>query len=75
MPFYLKWFNLEPAIYEIAKQLILTSLLFLPIQVTNMIIGDGVLRSGGQNNLFIKNDTSYPLGYWRTTWNLHSIYS
>lgn len=47
-PFYVKLFRVEPSVQEITKRLLYVIALIAPVKVLNMILGGGILRSGGK---------------------------
>ncbi|MGN0905736.1 MAG: MATE family efflux transporter [Bullifex sp.] len=47
-PFYVKLFNVEEEVMITAVKIICVFALFAPVKVLNMILGSGILRSGGK---------------------------
>lgn len=47
-PFYVKLFRVDGAVQEITKNLLFVIALVAPVKVLNMILGGGILRSGGK---------------------------
>lgn len=83
LPFYLQWFHLNPVVHQTARILIITALMFFPIRVVNMIIGDGILRSGGQTKFlmlmtfFTLWGIGVPLGIYSAfilKWSLYKVF-
>lgn len=54
LPIYLDFFSLENAVYLQAQSLILIALCILPFQIMNMVIYEGILRTGGQTSYLVK---------------------
>lgn len=47
-PFYVKIYCVEPQVQEITRRLLLAIAVIAPVKVLNMILGGGILRSGGK---------------------------
>lgn len=47
-PFYVKLYQVDSAVQEITKNLLFVIALIAPVKVLNMILGGGILRSGGK---------------------------
>lgn len=47
-PFYVKIYNVEPGVQEITRSLLLAIAVIAPVKVLNMILGGGIIRSGGK---------------------------
>ncbi|MGL1890888.1 MAG: MATE family efflux transporter [Spirochaetaceae bacterium] len=54
LPYYLELFQLETNIQTQAYTLIFVAMIILPIQIMNMVIYEGVLRTGGETGYLIK---------------------
>ncbi|MCH5248781.1 MAG: MATE family efflux transporter [Lachnospiraceae bacterium] len=46
--FYVKIYNVEPVVQEITKRLLMVIAIISPVKVLNMILGGGIIRSGGK---------------------------
>lgn len=46
--FYVTLYNVEPQVQDTARMLLLAFAILAPVKVTNMILGGGVVRSGGK---------------------------
>lgn len=47
-PFYVRFYQVEPAVQELTRNLLLVIAVIAPVKVQNMILGGGILRSGGK---------------------------
>lgn len=54
MPYYLDLFALDSQVLEMARGLAWMIVLFLPPRVLNMVLGDGIIRSGGETAFMLK---------------------
>ena len=63
-PIYINFYNVEPQVREYAKHLLWIFAFYLWIKVCNMIIGNGILRSGGKTKftLFLDVLGTYGIG-------------
>lgn len=59
--FYVQIFQVANAVRSTAYQLILVFAIFAPVKVLNMILGSGIIRSGGQTKLIMFIDL---IGIW-----------
>ncbi|MCM1284493.1 MAG: MATE family efflux transporter [Muribaculaceae bacterium] len=59
--FYVKIFQVEETVRVLARQILLVYALVAPVKVQNMIIGGGVLRSGGETKYVMAIDL---IGTW-----------
>lgn len=60
-PFYVKLFHVDNAVQEITKNLLFVIALIAPVKVLNMILGGGILRSGGKTKYVMWIDI---IGTW-----------
>ena len=60
-PWYVRIFNVEPGVRELTAQILLAYALVLPFKVLNMILGSGILRSGGKTKYVMVIDLA---GTW-----------
>lgn len=60
-PFYVKLFRVDGAVQEITKNLLFVIALIAPVKVLNMILGGGILRSGGKTKYVMWIDI---IGTW-----------
>lgn len=60
-PFYVKIYNVEPLVQETAKSLLLVIAIIAPVKVLNMILGGGIIRSGGKTSYVMWIDM---IGTW-----------
>lgn len=60
-PFYVKIFQVDPDIQAMTTQLLLAYAAVSPFKVLNMVLGGGILRSGGKTNYVMVIDL---LGTW-----------
>ena len=58
---YVPLYNVEPGVRETAARLLLAFALLAPVKVTNMILGGGVVRSGGKTAYIMAIDIA---GTW-----------
>lgn len=58
---YVKLYRVEPEVRELACQILLAYALVAPFKVLNMILGGGILRSGGKTNYTMAIDL---IGTW-----------
>lgn len=63
-PIYINFYNVDPQVREYAKHLLWIFAFYLWIKVCNMIIGSGILRSGGKTKftLFLDVLGTYGIG-------------
>lgn len=54
VPFYIDLFALEPAVHQMTEALAWMIILFLPVRVMNMVLGDGIIKSGGETSFMLK---------------------
>lgn len=47
-PFYVRIYQVEPAVWVITRNLLIVIAIVAPVKVQNMILGGGILRSGGK---------------------------
>ena len=47
-PFYVRIYNVEPEVREITRNLLIVISVVAPVKVLNMILGGGIIRSGGK---------------------------
>lgn len=59
--FYVKIFNVEESVRHIAENLLLVFALISPVKVQNMILGGGIIRSGGRTGYVMAIDL---IGTW-----------
>ena len=59
---YVPLYNVEPAVRDTAARLLLAFAVLAPVKVANMILGGGVVRSGGKTAYIMGIDTA---GSWR----------
>ena len=60
-PLYVKIYHVEPAVQEITKSLLLAIAVIAPVKVLNMILGGGIIRSGGKTKYIMWIDL---IGTW-----------
>jgi len=60
-PFYGKLYHVEPSVQEMTKRLLMAIALIAPVKVLNMILGGGIIRSGGKTNYIMWIDM---IGTW-----------
>ena len=60
-PFYVHIFQVEEQVKNLTKQILLAYALVAPFKVENMILGGGILRSGGKTNYVMAIDL---IGTW-----------
>ena len=60
-PYYVHIFQMEEHVKILTKQILLTYALVAPFKVENMILGGGILRSGGKTNYVMAIDL---IGTW-----------
>ncbi|MBD5451028.1 MAG: MATE family efflux transporter [Lachnospiraceae bacterium] len=60
-PLYVKIYHVEPVVQEITKDLLLAIAVIAPIKVLNMILGGGIIRSGGKTKYIMWIDL---IGTW-----------
>ncbi|MDO4490620.1 MAG: MATE family efflux transporter [Lachnospiraceae bacterium] len=58
---YVSFYQVEDAIRQIAKLLLIVFALYSPVKVLNMILGGGIIRSGGHTKIIMTIDI---LGTW-----------
>lgn len=62
-PFYVKIFNVEPVVQTIAKKLLIAIAIIAPVKVLNMILGGGIIRSGGKTKYAMWIDITGTWGF------------
>lgn len=60
-PFYVRIYNVAPEVKEMTKQILYAYALVAPFKVLNMILGGGIIRSGGKTKYVMFIDI---LGTW-----------
>jgi len=60
-PFYVEIYQVEDSVKEITKQILLAYAVVAPFKVLNMILGGGIIRSGGKTSYVMIIDT---IGTW-----------
>ena len=60
-PFYVKIYNVEPGVQKITKSLLTAFAVIAPVKVLNMILGGGIIRSGGKTRYIMWVDI---IGTW-----------
>lgn len=71
---YTGLYRVEPAVQAMAGQLLLAFAVLAPVKVANMVLGGGVLRSGGKTGYILAVDligtwlVGAPLGLWAGLW-------
>ncbi len=60
-PYYVQLYRVEPEVKALTRQILLAYALIAPFKVLNMIIGGGILRSGGKTGYVLAIDL---LGTW-----------
>lgn len=60
-PHYVKIYNVGPYVQQMACHLLWVFSLYLPVKVLNMVLGGGILRSGGKTNYVMWIDI---IGTW-----------
>ena len=60
-PLYVKIYHVDPAVQEITKNLLLAIAVIAPVKVLNMILGGGIIRSGGKTKYIMWIDL---IGTW-----------
>ena len=58
---YVDIYRVEPAVQELTKQVLTVYALIAPFKIQNMILGGGILRSGGKTHLVMWIDL---IGTW-----------
>lgn len=58
---YTHWYRVAPQVKRLGQQLLVVFALYAPIKVENMILGGGILRSGGNTKIIMVIDC---LGTW-----------
>lgn len=78
---YVQIYKVEPEVHTLAGQLLLAFALIAPVKVQNMILGGGIIRSGGKTNYIMWVDMigtwcfGVPLGLLAAfVWNLSVPY-
>ena len=59
--FYVQIYRVEPAVRQLTRQILVAYALVAPFKVANMILGGGVIRSGGKTNYLMWIDLT---GTW-----------
>lgn len=59
--FYLGFYNIKPEVFANSKKLIFVSAIFLCVRVLNMVIGQGIIQSGGNTKYMLFLDL---IGMW-----------
>lgn len=68
-PFYVKIYQVEDSVREVARQLLIVFAMIAPVKIQNMILGGGIIRSGGMTKYVMVIDIvgtwvfGVPLGY------------
>lgn len=80
-PFYVKAYQVEPAVQEMTRHLLLAIAVIAPVKVMNMILGGGIIRSGGRTKYVMWIDIigtwvfGVPLGFLAAfVWHLPIAY-
>ena len=60
-PFYVKIYNVESGVQKITKSLLTAFAVIAPVKVLNMILGGGIIRSGGKTRYIMWVDI---IGTW-----------
>lgn len=60
-PFYVKIYNAGPFVQETAESILIVIAVIAPVKVLNMILGGGIIRSGGKTNYIMWIDM---IGTW-----------
>lgn len=60
-PFYVKIYNVEPGVQKVTKSLLTAFAVISPVKVLNMILGGGIIRSGGKTRYIMWVDI---IGTW-----------
>lgn len=60
-PLYVKIYNVEPVVQKITGSLLTVFAIVAPVKVLNMILGGGIIRSGGKTNYLMWIDI---IGTW-----------
>lgn len=60
-PFYVKIYNVEPHVQGITRNILAAIAVIAPVKVMNMILGGGIIRSGGKTNYVMWIDI---IGTW-----------
>lgn len=60
-PYYVEIYRVEPVVKELTRQILFAYALVAPFKVLNMIVGGGIIRSGGKTNYVMMIDL---LGTW-----------
>lgn len=60
-PYYVQIYHVDTAVQSIASSLLVVFALLMPIKVANMILGGGIIRSGGKTHYIMAIDT---IGTW-----------
>lgn len=60
-PFYVKIYHVEPEVQELTRSLLLAIAVIAPVKVLNMILGGGIIRSGGKTKYIMWIDL---IGTW-----------
>ena len=60
-PYYVQIYRVEPEVKALTRQILLAYALIAPFKVLNMIVGGGILRSGGKTGYLLAIDL---LGTW-----------
>lgn len=60
-PAYVRIYRVEPAVQELTRQILVAYALVAPLKLLNMILGGGVIRSGGRTGYVMAVDI---LGTW-----------
>ena len=69
---YANIYNVEPEVKEIARWLLIALAVLAPVKVQNMVLGGGIIRSGGKTKYIMIIDTvgtwlvGVPLGFLTT---------
>lgn len=60
-PYYVEIYQVEPLVKKLTQQILLAYALIAPFKVLNMIVGGGIIRSGGRTNYVMVIDL---VGTW-----------
>lgn len=61
IPFYVQWFAIEPEVARLTRYIVYALAIVLFAKISNMILGGGILRSGGNTRLTLIIDL---IGTW-----------
>jgi len=76
-PFYVKIYSVKPLLHKTAQNILIAFAIISPVKVLNMILGGGIIRSGGKTKYVMWIDMAgtwlfeVPLGLFAAfVWNL-----